>query len=236
MFLKKGAEAQTAIDTRGNDMAIELTERKKQKINSTYNSITINLKLSEKYNMWSLSCRHADLKDGKVNTNAMQGAVNITLHSKEEKLTTPDGMWLWGSVNTSRPLTDFCYDEGDAFALKCTAGYSKNDGRKHTVTHYIWWLIVVICRALPQRPPTGQPVTYGNFHPVTIPHNDLYPVTYGNLHPVTIPITYNTTSIRSRMATSIRSTIPITSIQLSSSHVTSIRLQASIWLHKAMQN
>ncbi|GBP86269.1 hypothetical protein EVAR_56824_1 [Eumeta japonica] len=88
MFLKKGAEAQTAIDARGNDMAIELTERKKQKINSTYNSITINLKLSEKYNMWSLSCRHADLKDGKVNTNAMQGAVNITLHLKEEKLTS----------------------------------------------------------------------------------------------------------------------------------------------------
>ncbi|GBP05805.1 hypothetical protein EVAR_5111_1 [Eumeta japonica] len=90
-----------------------------------------------------------------------------------------------------------------------------------------------------------QPVTYGNFHPVTIPHNYLYPVTYGNLHPVTIPITHNTTSIRSRMATSIRSTIPITSIrstipitsiQLSSSHETSIRLQASIRLHKAMQN
>ncbi|GBP27006.1 hypothetical protein EVAR_11239_1 [Eumeta japonica] len=80
------------------------------------------------------------------------------------------------------------------------------------------------------------PVTYGNFHPVTIPHNDLYPVTYGNLHLVTIPITHNTTSIRSRMATSIRSTIPITSIQLSSSHVISIRLQASIRLHKAMQN
>ncbi|GBP33229.1 hypothetical protein EVAR_5182_1 [Eumeta japonica] len=81
-----------------------------------------------------------------------------------------------------------------------------------------------------------QPVIYGNCHPVTIPHNDLYPVTYGNLHPVTIPITHNTTSIRSRMATSIRSTIPITSIQLSSSHVISIRLQASIRLHKAMQN
>ncbi|GBP86275.1 hypothetical protein EVAR_56830_1 [Eumeta japonica] len=59
-------------------------------------------------------------------------------------LRTPDGMWLWGSVNTSRPLTDFCYDEGDAFTLECTAGYSKNDGRKHTGPHYMWWMFVGI--------------------------------------------------------------------------------------------
>ncbi|GBP86271.1 hypothetical protein EVAR_56826_1 [Eumeta japonica] len=57
-------------------------------------------------------------------------------------LRTPDAVWLWGSVNVSRPLTDYCYDEGDAFTLKCTAGYSKNDGRKHTEQHYMWWMFV----------------------------------------------------------------------------------------------